>query len=163
MGILLNAAMSAPYTVSVAVGYTRIPLIVNIIAVLPSVAGLYYLILHLGILGAGFSWVLLNSYYFITLLPLTERRIFNRTPLSWIKNNFAPFLLIGLVLFLIGTALLPISGIDSLISMIIGGGLMTLVFLLLGYRVLDPSVQGMIKSLPELIVGFLPSSHKAGT
>ena len=159
-GFLLNAAMSAPYTVSVAVGYTRTLLIVNLVAVIPYVVVLYYLILYAGILGAGVSWVLLGSYYFVAFLPLTERRIFNRTPFSWIKNNFAPFLLIGMVLFLIGRALLPISGLDPIISMIIGGGLIMLVYLLLGYRVLDPSLQGVIRSLPGLVRAVVLSPRK---
>jgi len=159
-GFLLNAAMSAPYTVSVAIGYTRALLIVNIIAVLPYVVGLYYLILHLGILGAGISWVLLNLYFFTTLLPLTERRIFNRSPVSWVKHSFAPFLLIGVGLFLVGKTVLALTGLNTTLSVIIGGGVMTITYIFLGYRVLEPSVQGVIRSLPGLIGAFVQSPRK---
>jgi O-antigen/teichoic acid export membrane protein len=157
---MLNAAMSAPYTVAVAVGDTRVPLIVNIVALLPYVAGLYYLILHVGILGAGFSWLMLNSYYFITLLPLTERRIFKRSPVGWIKRSFAPFLLIGAALFLVGKAVLILTGLDTILSILIGGVLMTIAYILIGYRVLDPSLQGVIRSLPGLVGAFVQSPRK---
>jgi O-antigen/teichoic acid export membrane protein len=160
IGFMLNAAMSAPYTVAVAVGDTRVPLIVNIVALLPYVAGLYYLILHVGILGAGFSWLMLNSYYFITLLPLTERRIFKRSPVGWIKRSFAPFLLIGAALFLVGKAVLILTGLDTILSILIGGVLMTIAYILIGYRVLDPSLQGVIRSLPGLVGAFVQSPRK---
>ncbi|MCK4829706.1 hypothetical protein KA005_79010, partial [bacterium] len=109
------------------------------------------------------SWLLLDSYYFVTLLPLTERRIFNRTPLGWIKRSFAPFIFIGVALFLTGKVVLTLTGLDTLLSLFIGGGSMTIAYLLIGYRFLDPSVQGMIRSLPELIGELVPSSRKASS
>lgn len=101
-GFLLNASVSIAYTMAVASGHTRIPLTVNIAAVVLYVPGLVFTITRWGIVGAASSWLALNLYYLFTLLPLVQVQVVKASVAGWISHQFAPFVVRGAIVF--GTA-----------------------------------------------------------
>ncbi len=99
VGFLLNSSVSVSYTLSVATGNTRLPLLVNLVAAVIYVPGLYLLILRFGMMGAAAAWLLLNLYYLFTLLPLVQWQILNASVWAWLNQNLFPFLFVGAAVF----------------------------------------------------------------
>jgi O-antigen/teichoic acid export membrane protein len=99
VGFLFNASVSIAYTLAVATGHTRLPLRVNLVALVGYVPGLYLATARWGITGAAFAWVLLNAYFLLLLLPLVETRIVGSSVVQWATTNFLPFVTRGGVSF----------------------------------------------------------------
>jgi len=99
IGFLLNAAMSAPYTLCVATGHTRIPLLVNVVGAPVYGLALYLMIRRWGLDGAAFGWLLLNLYYAFSLLPITQHAILKSGALDWLRRNLLPSAVAGLGIF----------------------------------------------------------------
>lgn len=97
VGFLLNAAMSAPYILSVATGYTRLALKVNLMAAPFYFPTLYLLIRWYGIEGAGLVWLLLNLYYLALFVPLVQRQLMGGNTLAWLGRNWLPFFGLGML------------------------------------------------------------------
>jgi O-antigen/teichoic acid export membrane protein len=97
VGFLLNAAMSAPYILSVATGYTRSLLKVNLMAVPFYFPALYLLIRRYGIEGAGLAWLLLNLYYLALFVPLVQRQLMGGGTVVWLGRNWLPFFGLGML------------------------------------------------------------------
>jgi O-antigen/teichoic acid export membrane protein len=98
VGFVLAAAIAVPYTLSVASGETRVPLLVNLAAVVVYVPFVYVLVKLWGITGAACAWAALNTYYLIVMVPLMQRRVPMRSTPAWFGRNVMPFLICGLVL-----------------------------------------------------------------
>jgi O-antigen/teichoic acid export membrane protein len=95
VGFVLAAAVSVPYTLSVASGQTRVPLLVNVAAVVVYVPALFVLVRLWGIAGAAFAMAALNCYYLFVMVPLMQRRIPMRSAPAWFLRNVLPFLVAG--------------------------------------------------------------------
>ena len=146
VGFLLNAAMSAPYVLSIATGHTRIPLLVNVIAVPFYLPGLYFLIVRYGIDGAALAWPLLNLYYVATFLPLTQRKIVKARVTVWFCKNLLPFLGLGSLFWIGRTAISTLQLNESPSSIWAACVSSTVGYLALGYLFLDSAIRKDIQS-----------------
>jgi len=97
VGFVLAAAVAIPYTLSIAGGETRVPLLVNLGAIgvyLPFLCGL---VIVWGITGAAAAWVALNGYYLFVMVPLIRRRLPAYHAPPWFARSVTPFLASSLV------------------------------------------------------------------
>jgi O-antigen/teichoic acid export membrane protein len=144
-GLLVNTAVSASYNLSVATGHASYPLRVNLVAVLPYVAILFVLVTNFGIEGAALTWLLLNLYYLVTLMPLVQKRIMVESVWTWLSTGFLPYLAAAFVCFGVGWQLgesLQWAGKPHawLIFM-----LCSLAYLGTGYRLLDAGIRNDVQ------------------
>jgi len=152
VGFWLNAVMSATYSLAVASGHTRIPLKVNIAIVGIYLPALYFLIRSMGIDGAGVTWLGLNLYYFVTLLPLTQRRIIQSSSIGWLRKNVFPFFSIGLLIFILAKQTFLFLGerntyAFALLILVTSG-----IYLFLGYFFLEKRTREQLQEIPVLIL-----------
>jgi len=115
VGFLLNAAMSAPYILSVATGYTRLLLKVNLMAVPFYFPALYLLIRWYGIEGAGLVWLLLNLYYLALFVPLVQRQLMGGGTLAWLGRSWLPFFGLGMLYWVGRCAALALPANEGLV------------------------------------------------
>jgi O-antigen/teichoic acid export membrane protein len=104
-GFLLNGSLTTNYTLAVATGHSRLILWTNIAIFLVYIPGIVFLITSYGIIGAAIAWLLLNLYYLVVLMPLTQRYILNSTMRLWITQILLPFLSIGGLVFSTGAVI----------------------------------------------------------
>ena len=69
LGTLVNMVVTVPYTLAIATGHSRIPLLVNIYGLVGYLPVLYFLVVNGGIIGAGLAWVAQNVYYMVVMIP----------------------------------------------------------------------------------------------
>jgi len=96
-GFFLNALVSNAYTVAVGFGRPDIPFKVNLLATLAYLPLLAALTWKAGIVGAALSWVVLNLYYFFSLLPIVHRTLLGEHTWSWLKLTVLPFVVCALL------------------------------------------------------------------
>ncbi len=97
IGFLLNAAVSMSYTLSIASGYMRPPLVVNAVGALFYLPLLYVLVRQFGIEGAAWAWLAVNGYFVVTLLPWVQTAVAKEKTISWVRQNVAPFVCAALI------------------------------------------------------------------
>lgn len=146
-GFLFNAAMSAPYTLSVATGYTRLPLFINLLGVGVYVPVLYTMIEKWGLDGAALGWLLLNLYYVLCLLPLTQRAIMKASALPWLRENLLPFALTGLGSFWLFGRITSLWGASEPAIPWLGCILSAACYLAVGYWLLSSALKRDVKEL----------------
>jgi len=74
IGFFLNTLASIGYTLSIAAGDSRLPMMVNIAGVLVYLPLLLITASRFGGTGAAACWVFLNLYYMVVLVPLVQTR-----------------------------------------------------------------------------------------
>ncbi len=99
IGFFCNAMVSGAYIVAVACGRPSIPLKVNALGVAIYVPLLYWLIGAFGLAGAALAWIVLNLYYFGSLVRTVHRQILDVPLLEWFRRCSAPFILTGGISF----------------------------------------------------------------
>lgn len=97
IGFLFNAASSLAYTVSIGTGNTRLPVVVNVAAVILYVPALTAAVLLWGGTGAAIAWLVLNALYIPTLLRIVHRQILGISTLRWLATTLLPFVLLAVV------------------------------------------------------------------
>ena len=160
IGFMLNTVMGPCYVLCVATNNTRIPRDVNWFGVGIYVIGCYVMVRNWGINGAAVAWVLLNTYYVFTLLPLTLRKILHSNPISWFSRSFLPFTALAFLCFGISRTLLAIQPFDN--EIIIWGvcGVSILVYGFSGYFLLDTTLQKDIQDLVTRVMNTILSTLK---
>jgi len=147
IGFLLNATMSAPYTLSVATGHTRIPRLVNLVGAPFYGLLLYMMIRRWGLDGAALGWLLLNLYYVFSLLPLTQRVILRSSALDWLRRNLLPSVAAGLSTFgLIGWLVAKWSPNGPAIPWI-ACAVSAVLYIVAGYWFLSPRLKSDLQTL----------------
>lgn len=96
-GFFLNALVSNAYTVAVGFGRPDIPFKVNLAAVMVFLPLLGVLTWNIGITGAAISWVILNLFYFFSLLPIVHRKLLGNKTWPWVRTTVLPFVVCALV------------------------------------------------------------------
>jgi O-antigen/teichoic acid export membrane protein len=158
VGFLLNATMSAAYSLSVAIGNTKIPLTVNLLAVGFYLPLLYISIRDFGIDGAAATWLALNFYYFLTLLPMTQRKIFHLSSFNWLKNSALPFFAIGLLIFSLAKQAYLRQGNPNDLGFLMMIMVAALLYLVFGYMFLERRTRQQIQEVPGLVFASMKSA-----
>ncbi len=144
LGFLFNAAAAVAYSASVATGNTRIPILVNTVAVVIYLPLLLGLTLGWGSIGAAVAWLFLNVYYLPTLIPLVHRRIIGIGTARWLARSFLPFVVLGLVCFGSVKIMLALSGLTSVGAVMAAGIFAVVVYVAVGFRFLQASLRAEI-------------------
>jgi O-antigen/teichoic acid export membrane protein len=140
-GSLINAALSPCYNLFVATGNVGYPLRVNLIAVIPYVAILFALVTSFGIVGAALAWLLLNIYYLVTFMPITQKRILGDPPSKWFLEGLVPYLTTALISFAVGQLIVRLLQWPGTIQVWSICALSSLVYIVIGYRLLDLTIR----------------------
>ncbi len=140
-GSLLNASVSAGYIVCVVTNNIRIPTLVNLAIVWLYWPALYGLILIFGIEGAALTWVLLNLYYVIVLAYLIQNRILHEAWIVWASKTIIPYFALGLIF---GIGSLIAQPMEALFQRILVCLVSTLIYLIVGFRLLEKTTQESI-------------------
>jgi O-antigen/teichoic acid export membrane protein len=152
LGFLLGAAVSVPYTLAVAAGRTRVPLVINLAAAPVYIVTVTWAVQVFGIGGAAWAWVGLNAYYLAVLVPLATRSMPMEPLFGWL---LARVLLFG------GVAAVTIGG-SALLASAFGGRLSQLVGIVIGvggygalvFFLLDDGLRSRLKSWRSLEAGL---------
>ena len=154
VGFTLAAAVSVPYTLSVAAGRTGVPLVVNILAIVVYLPAIYWAVQSWGISGAAWSWLGLNTYYLLVLLPLMQRNIPMEPMFGWVVRNLCVFGGLGIVA--VGASHLlsgNVRGPLPAVAGAIGGGL---AYAAVGFLFLEPSLHRRLKNWRTTLITLTP-------
>jgi O-antigen/teichoic acid export membrane protein len=153
LGFLFNASVSIAYTLAVATGNTRLPLRVNLVALVAYLPGLYLATSRWGIVGAASAWVLLNVYFLLLLLPLVEIRIVRSSVLRWAVANFFPFVFRGGVTFALAAAVASrITGGRGPLIPIVLCAVASVVYVVWGLYAVTPSLRADVRNLAHSLL-----------
>jgi O-antigen/teichoic acid export membrane protein len=109
VGSLCNALTTMPYTLQMAIGWTRLALYQNLLSIGLLSSSLAFAVAHFGLLGAALLWLLLNAGALLFTVPIMHRRVLQNEAKTWyLKDNGLP-LCGALVGILSAHALLPAS------------------------------------------------------
>ena len=79
----LLAMMQTPLALQLANGWTRLSLIKNVVAVVILMPAMILLVSRLGMIGAGITWLLLTSGYFLIEVPVMHSRLLQAEMWRW--------------------------------------------------------------------------------
>jgi len=88
-GSALNGLMHVPYALMLAHGWTRLPLVTNIVAVIVLVPALIWASITYGAVGAATVWFLLNAAYLAVVVPLLHTRHVRGQMVRWYLLDLA--------------------------------------------------------------------------
>ena len=95
---LLNALMQVPFALQLAAGITWIAIANNAVSIVVLLPLMYVLIKHFGIAGAGVSWALFNTVYFLLIPHVMHRYVLQGHVKRWILQDNIPFLVAALTI-----------------------------------------------------------------
>ncbi len=109
IGTALNCAVTLPYGLQLAYGWTRLSLYKNILAVALFVPSLLFAVRHFGTVGAASMWIALNAGYFLFEIPVMHRRLLRREMGGWYLRDIALPLLLSLLIGGVARMTTPVS------------------------------------------------------
>jgi len=87
MGTALNGAMTVPYALQLAAGWTKLTIVINLVAILILCPLTWWLAHRWGAVGGAFVWFSLNFGYFLITPHLMHRRLLSSEKLNWYHND----------------------------------------------------------------------------
>lgn len=118
LGFFLNSLMWMPYQSQLATGWTRLSLVINLLAVGILVPLILHFVPEYGAVAAAWIWVLLNAGYILVVAQLMHRRILRGEKARWyLADLITPVLGALLALSVIKYLVFPGMEIDSRIEM----------------------------------------------
>lgn len=88
IGGVCNSAVSLPYMLQLAYGWTSLSFYKNIIALVILIPLLFFLISHFGAIGGAFTWIILNVGYILFEIPIMHKRILKNEMKIWYIFDF---------------------------------------------------------------------------
>jgi O-antigen/teichoic acid export membrane protein len=141
IGFLFNALAAVPYSLSIACGLSRLPILVNAFSLVWYVPALVLGVTAYGPAGAAAAWVALNVSYVFTLIPTAQRRLLGGGTLAWLRSAFVPFPVVGLVSVGLARLIVGLPGPqDPVLWLAIAAS--SALYALVGFRLLSPNVRG---------------------
>lgn len=146
IGFLFNALTAVPYSLSIAGGLSRLPILVNVVSLAWYLPALILGVGAYGPAGAAAAWAVLNLSYVFTLIPVAQRRLLGGGTLRWLRSAFLPFPVVGLVTFGIARSIVGLRGPqDPVLWLAIVGS--AVLYAVIGFRLLRPSVRAHARQL----------------
>ena len=124
IGTALNALMTLPYTVQLAYGWTRLIFYTNVTAVILLVPLMVWMVEMYQGIGAACAWIILNSGYYIFLVPIMHRSLLKGEMGKWYRRDIILPILITTAIGLFARTIMPVDA-SKLITLF--GMLITLV------------------------------------
>jgi O-antigen/teichoic acid export membrane protein len=146
LGFLLNASVALAYTACVATGNTGLPIRVNLVAMICYVPTLLVLTLNWGAVGAATTWLLLNLYYQVTLLPTVHKNVVRVSTRAWLASSVLPFVGTAVLVFGGIRVLLLATGVNEPVLGLLAGGVGVAAYAIVGFAFLRGSLKAEIAS-----------------
>ena len=108
-GSLFNSIMTIPYALQVSAGLTKLNFWQNLISIFLLTPTLFILTKHLGPIGAGIVWFLLNLGYFFIIIPIMHRRLLLAEMRKWYISDVGLPLLISSLITVSSKFAFPVS------------------------------------------------------
>jgi O-antigen/teichoic acid export membrane protein len=146
IGFLFNALTAVPYSLSIAGGLSRLPILVNAVSLAWYLPALVLGVVAYGPVGAAAAWAALNVSYVFTLIPVAQRRLLGGGTLSWFRSAFLPFPVVGVVTFGVARLVVGLRGAqDPALWLAIVASAM--LYTVVGFRLLSESVRAHARQL----------------
>ena len=147
VGFLVSVVPAMPYTLAMATGHTRIPLLVNAAVIAVYLPVLYFLIRSHGGLGAAWVWIGLNAIYLVALPVLVQRQVLGQPVWRWFARAVAPFLGLAALCFGGARLLVTAGGLTSQAAVLGVAAVASALFLGLGFTRLHADMRRPLTTL----------------
>lgn len=121
VGFLLGAPLNVLSTLAITTGHSWIPLVINVAGLCLYIPCLVLLTTRFSLHGAALTWVVLQLYYLVTLLPLTFSVLSRNSAVVWFGRNAVLFFSIGAVVFGGAKLAVMLSGDGFIVAVLVCG------------------------------------------
>jgi O-antigen/teichoic acid export membrane protein len=104
VGTTANVLMMLPLALQFAYGWTTLSIYKNVVAIIVLVPALIGLVLAFGVIGAAFSWILLNVGYLCIEIPIMHTRLLRGSARTFYWSDLGRPLAITIVVFAVSMA-----------------------------------------------------------
>ena len=157
LGTWMNATISIPYMLSVAIGKPEIASRLNVYALFVVLPVTVVLILLFGLPGAAFSWVVYHLFAYAYMVPRVAREGLEWPVLGWYVHT-AKVLALGVLTYGVAWLALTFVGVFSLPAVVLAYLIGSIAFGAGAYLMIGPDLRETIRRLP----GSLPLPRRAG-
>ena len=157
LGTWMNATISIPYMLSVAIGKPEIASRLNIYALFVVLPVTVVLILLFGLPGAAFSWVFYHLFAYAYLVPRVAREGLDQPVLGWYAH-VTKVLALGALTYGVAWVALTALGNFSLLAVVLAYLAASIAFAAGAYLLIGPDLRETIRRFPS----SLPSARRAG-
>jgi O-antigen/teichoic acid export membrane protein len=149
---LFNALYTIPYTLALAAGNTRLPLIVNAFGAPVIVLATILLVPRLGIVGAAAIWLVAMAAFFAVYLTCVHRVVLKGGLVATLVRGVLPYVGLGVVAFGVPAALSASSDDEalSLVALLFAGT----AYLLIGFRMLPAELRAIPRGPVQRLLGI---------
>jgi O-antigen/teichoic acid export membrane protein len=151
LGTAMNAALSTPYVISLAMGKPQIAARANVVALFVVLPVTFVLISFYGIVGAAASWVFYHLFAFAYMVPMICRQCLDMSPWRWYAHVLKAF---GLAFVAYGLSWLVIAvpashSVHALALAYLAG---TAVFAAGAYFLIGPDLRNTVLNLRRTLM-----------
>jgi O-antigen/teichoic acid export membrane protein len=147
VGYVMNAVLTMPYTLTLAMGRPQIASRLNLLAIFVVLPVTVVLIYWLGLVGAGLSWVFYHLFAYSYMVPRVCRECLEVPVLGW----YAHFLKVagtGGILYALAWWLIAVPTSFSIPGLAIAYVIASLVFVVAAYFMIGPELKTTVHALP---------------
>lgn len=133
IGTAINGIMHFPYSLQLAYGMVRLPLMIAIGLVIVLVPTIIFLALKYGAVGGAAAWLLLNAIYLVSGTLLTHRYLLKGLGLRWLLSDVGIPLGISLLVMTVGEEILQMLAYrhdQHFARLLLGGALLCIAIML---------------------------------
>lgn len=112
IGTMLNSLAGMPYDLQVAYGWTKLTVYKSLISFVILAPAIFFFTKTFGLVGAGFSWVLVNSGYILIEVPIMHRRLLKGEMRRWYVEDVGIPLLWTLLAVVLLRVIIPQMGLS---------------------------------------------------
>jgi len=158
LGYFMNAALTMPYMVSLAVGRPNIASRLNLLALFAVTPITLVLILAFGLPGAGFSWVVYHLFAYAYMVPRVCRECLDLPVREWFAH-FAKVLGLGAGAYGLAWLAIVVPTSYSTVGLVLAYVLASAVFMAAAYLTIGPELKLTVRRLPGQVMLGRTGSH----
>jgi O-antigen/teichoic acid export membrane protein len=150
LGFYMNAVLTMPYMVSLAVGKPQIASRLNLLALFVVIPVMLVLILWLGLVGAGISWVFYHVFAYAYMVPRVCRECLEIPVQGWYAHFFRCIAL-GAVTYAPTWFFIAVPTGLSIPGLALAFVVSSIAFLALAYLSIGPELKLTVRGLPAML------------
>jgi O-antigen/teichoic acid export membrane protein len=157
VGYVMNAVLTMPYTLTLAMGRPQIASRLNLLAIVVVLPVTVELIYWLGLVGAGLSWVFYHLFAYSYMVPRVCRECLHIPVLDW----FVQFFKVAgtaVVVYALAWWLIAVPTSFSIYGLAIAYVIASLVYIAAAYFLIGPELKTTVRALPAKLM-----LHRAGS